>query len=284
MSHHHSPLALIAPVDRVVGWVTEDGSDVALLSPGEGNGSVVSVGAFLSRYPDAQLVAGRTENDVLEQLEVAEENSFALEFALLLFDQQVGTNTRCEISAELNALLESQEIWDYLLDILLSAPLPKSADTAGARKACLTHQRTSALVSSIVDNADRVTLTWSTWRGMRMNLMAQSQDYQTLTGHLINCSVFRKVVLEARDKTQLDMIRQQLISDRHLNARCDSQILSTFLSAVRRDLPLGKSQTKLRSQKHRDDPEGTNNAPQPARRNAEPRNWGCAEIRCPNSL
>ncbi len=267
----HNPLALIAPIDRVAGWLIDDGTAVTLLSPEAGKGSVFSGGAFLARYPDAQLVAGQKETDVLNQLELAEEKSFALEFSLLLFDQQVSTSTRCEISAELDDMLASTATCDYVLDILLSSPLPKSADIAGAREASFDHQRTSTLISSIVENLDGVSLAWSAWRGMRTNSMVRSQDFESLTGHLIHHGVFRRIVLGACDQTQIEEIKQRLIFDKKLTSKCDPRILTSFLNSVRDGLPPGKRQTKPRSPMDRDDADRDELVTQAARRSVEPR-------------
>ena len=202
-----STLAVVAPVDRMAGWLSVDDNSVTLLAPASAKGSVLSAGDFLARYPDSHVVVGVDDRSVLDQLDNAEEKSFALEFALLLFDQQVSPATRSEISGELNDLLQSRGISEYVLDILLSAPLPRSADVAGARQASADHKRTLDLVASVIDSSDRVTLAWSAWRGMRSNSMVQSRDYRELTGHLIHCGVFRRIVLGARDQGELEGIR-----------------------------------------------------------------------------
>ena len=119
---------LISPSSNVAAFLSHDRLTVSILND-FGVNKEIPIGRFIQMYPDFSVVNVATEEDAKNELARRSENAMCLDMFLFLFDAELPIDIPREISEELEPLLETVDNQHYALDILLSKPLPKSADT-----------------------------------------------------------------------------------------------------------------------------------------------------------
>ena len=232
-------LAILSPYDNAAGWLSPDSESVTVIAPPSLNGLNMPTGRYVSRFSTSRIVEADSDDEALQQLEQSTEDSFALDFTMLLFDSEVSSETRSLIATELNEIFTCEDREKYVLDILLAAPLDSTIDIDATIRLAAGHGKIPSFVKRLADCQTRVRKIRSIWMGMREDQMVKQSGHDHLTGVLISAGVFRRLAEEASTQAELDSLRSQLLFDAALTSRCDARILTSFLSQIRSNLPAG---------------------------------------------
>ncbi len=238
---------ILSPLDMTAAWVSEDAGSVTFLCPQAMQSISIPIASYLARFP-ASTVVRSTSKDALARLRLASEYSMALDLALLLFDESVSLETRAEIAVELDEMLTSGNCENYVLDILLAAPLYKTADRDGATRVAAGRVRVPEFVRVICERQERVRAVWLAWQGQKEETIAVFGDFEEFTGMLIDAGIFRRLATEVTSQSELKLFQKQIFSDSALTDRINGRILKSFLSIVGTELPRGKPQPYIKAE------------------------------------
>jgi len=231
-------LALIAASSNVTGLLSHDRDSVSLLND-SGIQQQIPTDRFVQVYPDFCVVAVTSEREAKDELARRAESAECLDRVLFLFDVELPVGLRRELSEELEPLLESDGNRDYVLDVLLSKPLPKSADARGAMNACENSPNANRVVSRVVSSQDRVRKVYDAWLTVEQSPLVRDLPRDQILGSLIRCGVFRQLVCEAVDKRSLKSLQNKVSFDDRLRQRFSAapRIISQWFGLIQRDLP-----------------------------------------------
>jgi hypothetical protein len=231
--------ATISPRDRVAGLISESNGHVQLL---DSNGAVLGslpADAYYSRFPDTMVVDVQDAIQAVHELTRRSSMCLCLDMTLLLFDQDVSIATRRELAGELELLLKDHASHDYVLDILLSKPLPASADTDGATLATAGAKVARDFVHLILQSQERVSLVFNSWLAIIDDALVRQAGREDVFALFLRHGIFRRLATEAVDRAELDAIAASLAMDRGLSAQLDTaaRIVTCLIREVRERLP-----------------------------------------------
>jgi len=118
---------------------------------------------FFAAYPDSTTIEADCDADARDVLLHEHTLALSLDMTLLLFDPDITLDTRGGLAVELGLLIDNETFHDGVLNIVLSKPLPHTADISGALSAAATCAATLTFVKLIVDSQQSVSRTYSTW-------------------------------------------------------------------------------------------------------------------------
>lgn len=229
--------AIICPRDNLVGFVPEDEGNILLRSPSTGAHQSIPLSGVVSRYPDCTVISVSSEDDAAQKLEEARNRSATLDFALMMFDNDLPLRVRQNAAEVLSELLVRHENRDYVLDVVLASPLPTEADTDGALEATTNFKMASDLVKLIIECRSRSKSASNAWLATRAHRLIKPEDRDRVRAHFIRSGVFRRVVSEGRTQAEVEKIVGQLAVE--LNKVVDARIIRDFVNDYRRTLPVG---------------------------------------------
>jgi len=228
---------VISPSDGFAGVLDETEGTVRLVLPSSQQGRMVRALNYFSRFPSSAVLQVSNDAEGIQQFDTLRAHRLALDFTLLLLDAEISNETRSEVAQELDELLENSGSRDYVLDVLLAAPLPVDADVACAVEAARRWSHSRSLINTLVDCQPRVRLANSAWLSIRENQFVKHAGIDRVHGLLIDFGVFRTLVLHG--KTQQDrqrMIPKVIIG---LKEHCNPQITTELLNEYFSKLPVG---------------------------------------------
>lgn len=195
---------VVSPCDGFAGVLNESEGIVRLVLPASAEGREIAACNYGSRFPTTAVLQIDDVGEGIELFTKFQSQSIALDFALLLFDSGVSTKTRKDAALELDELLASVDSSNYVLDILLAAPLPSTADSAGAAAASKDFGRCRSFVDAIVEAQPRVRFAYASWLSISDDQAVSDMGCDNVRGLLIQNGVFRQLVLDG--KTQQDRL------------------------------------------------------------------------------
>lgn len=254
-------VALISPRDGFAGSLSQDRTTVTLCVPEILSGGIISVGNYASRFPDTTVVECNGSSDIIEQLDMFEDKSLALDFTLLLLDPSLSNETRRDVAIELGELLAVELYRDYVLDIMLASPMSDEVNFEQAKAAARDLDAVLRLLDTLAQCQDRVRKACEAWLSMRDDPMVQNFGIRNVQGIFIHFGVFRRLVEEAKTRSEADSFKGQLAIS--LLKQCDARIVTRFVTAYAALLPMG-----TRSLFRNSDLETENETEEPFRRNS----------------
>ena len=233
-------LAVLCPRDNIVGLLSEDQQAVTTLTPSTLSGRAVPTGDFRARFADSSVIQVDSKEDAFDRLSEFQDRSLALDFTLLLFDEQVKGKTKADIAAELDEMLADKSCHDYVVDILFASPLPEAADAIGALEAASGKLSCASLIQLILDCQNRVRFAYDAWLSLRVNPMVTPAVIDDIRGAMVSQGVFRRLVERGKTQVEVDSIRGRIILEANENKKCDARILTSFISGYSAKLPVGR--------------------------------------------
>lgn len=233
-------VALISPIDGIAGLYNESEKAITLVAPSALSGRKIAAGNYATRYPHSTAVEVATGQEAVKRLNEQRERSLALDFTLLLFDVSTSPTTRQRAAAELNGLLKDSHCQDYVLDIVLSSPLPDEADPAGATLAAKNQSLVRALIATIRECQERVAKVFAAWLALRSDPMVDHVGIENVQGALIHFGVFRKLVEEGKSKADVEALKR-IVLNQELSKCCDPRIVLKLIMEYSSLLPTGSS-------------------------------------------
>jgi tetratricopeptide (TPR) repeat protein len=229
---------LIAPSDRIAAALAADQATVSIVND-RGIAEEISVDRFVRVYRDFSVVSLANVEEAQRELERRVENSNCLDMVLFLFDAELPVELRREVAAELELLLEESDNQQYALDLILSRPLPKSADVQGARTVSEGTSRTRGLVLLICRSQERVKAIYHAWLALRHEPLLRGIAESDLLGCLIRRGVFRRLVDKATDRRSLNALLGSVVLDDELTRRFPiaPRILTKWFGLIGETLP-----------------------------------------------
>lgn len=230
--------ALLCPRDRLVGFLSEDGTSALMHAPSSSPFKMVTANAR-HRFPDSTFVQVETDEDSDLKLSAANEQARALDFTLMLFDGQLSLATRELAAEELEELLKSEINRNYILDILLAVPLHDSADTSGSVESTSNSSLVRVFVQSILDVQERVRLSLDAWLALTSHAMVNSDNRDQIRASLVTFGVCRRLVMEGDTKAAADQVFAELALVPGFKQVCDTRILRSYVNHYKEELPKG---------------------------------------------
>jgi DNA-binding NtrC family response regulator len=208
--------AVVSPLDGVCGWLNRDSNSVTFVVPVELAGKVVAIGNYLKKYPDSTISEFADESELLSNLMEAKNKTVALDFSLALFDVAYSEPLRRKISAELDDLLTAKTTRDYVLDIMLSVPLPEECDVTTTLSYAGESPRVKELLKLIVDFQPRVRLLRNAWLAQQSVSASDSQQFAESTSAMVRLGIFRELVLCGDSDADLEGLKSRILSDKSI--------------------------------------------------------------------
>ena len=100
-------LAIISPRDDQVVEVNRNSNGSSTAPTVRMQQKDVSLSGYLSRYPDSKFIPNDSKEQQVQTLEESIENSRTLDFALMMFDNELSHQVRRKIANELQALFSN---------------------------------------------------------------------------------------------------------------------------------------------------------------------------------
>ncbi len=239
MTTPNEQLVLISPRDGYAGVLRQAENDVVLVLPPLEKGKRIVAGNFVNRFPDTAITSVTTQDEAIRLIAEYKDNSFALDFTILLFDRSISDQTRKDIAWELDELLMNDFRRDYVLDIMLSSPLPIEANSDAATSAAKDSRRVRDLVKFVLDSQPLVRKVHSAWLNIRNDSMVLQAGNNNVLGALLNFGVFRRLVTEGRSQADVEVLKKSIVLDGRLTQVCNPRIVLKFISEYSGNLPAG---------------------------------------------
>lgn len=201
------------------------------------DGHVVNLGDYLARFPATEFVAADSVDDAAAALTAATDRSYTIDFLLMLFDRELSTSLKRRAADELDELLECEANRNYVLDIVLSQPLPNDTDFNAAKLLGRKNGATQQLVGVLQATRQRAEFAFHAWLAIRKHPMVTQFGSQLVRAKLIQSGTIRKVVMEVTTRQLADKLRGSvaMAAQSHL----DGRIVVAFLSEYQSLLPEG---------------------------------------------
>lgn len=235
---HH---ALVSPAGNAVGVLSNDRAFVTLVSDADGSRLKVSTEQFIRTNSDFSVIDVDDENDAIRQLDERIIQSRCLDMTLFMFDPEIEVELREELADELNPMLQEKANRDYVLDIMLASPLPRTADADGAIVASDRAIDVHSLILEVVERQAQVEILHETWAATSREQLARQTGPKLFHGALIRCGVFRQVALCATDKESLTDLQGNVAYNHDLNAQFNitPRIISQWFDRIKASWPTG---------------------------------------------
>lgn len=123
---------LVDPVTGFAGRIDSTNQYLTLFKPETARGQRWAIGSFFVRNPDFVCVTCRDADDFEQIAGGLRDRAIALDYCTLLLDHEVRVETKKQIAVELEELFANRATFSHVADILLAAPLHRSADLSVA--------------------------------------------------------------------------------------------------------------------------------------------------------
>jgi len=188
---------LISPRDNRTAVVENLGSTDSLTQATVTlDGRTVTIGDYVARFPATEFVAVESLDDAATALTAAKDRCYSLDFLLMLFDTGLSTPLKRRAAEALDKLLESEANRNYVLDILLSQPLPKDTDFKTAKLLGRENGPTQQLVCLLEETRQRAEFAFHAWLAIRDDEIVTEDDRAIVRGQLIQLGIIRRTVTE----------------------------------------------------------------------------------------
>ncbi len=234
-----NPVAFVSPRDGFAALLADDQDKVGLVAPPSQEGRKIPVCNYISRFPDTTAVQVADAQEALKHLSEHQDRSLAFDFALLLFDGEVSTETRSKIAHELEDLLEVEDCREYVLDIILAHPLPDGVDSMGAERIAKPFDNVRSFVHAVLESQTRVAAAYAASLEMHDDHMVKRAGALDIYGALIRFGVFRRLVLEGTTRALVESIKARIVMDNALGRCCDPRIMTAMVARYSSSLPSG---------------------------------------------
>jgi tetratricopeptide (TPR) repeat protein len=231
-------VAIISPHDGFAGLLNDAGTSVELVAPAARVGRVLQSGVYSHRFPNSCLCEVESSEGAISRLEELNNASFALDFAIMLFDADISEGLRFKIAKELDDLLTSPAIGEHVSDILFAAPLPNEAHVETAVQVCENNSRAHAFILNLYNSQDRVRMAHSAWLSVRADDMVKKAGIDRTRGTLIRFGVFRRLVTEGRTKADESLLKSIAFTP-GLDVQCSPRIVVNLVNEYVQQLPAG---------------------------------------------
>jgi tetratricopeptide (TPR) repeat protein len=239
--------AFISPRDRVAGVVA--GSQVAISATPDSRRPAqdMPVSAYLARYPDTEVLDIPSPEVLADELSRRSARCHALDFTLMLFDSELSVSLRRDCAKHLSDLLAVESAWNYVLDVLLARPLPKAADIQGARQASEGAGKGAMIVEVIVECQERVRMACDAWLQLRDDELVRRAGPDRLFGMLIHRGALREMIVGAPTQAECKGVAGRIAL--RLHDVVDGKVLTKWINAYKKQLPVGISSSSASSQR-----------------------------------
>lgn len=230
--------ALISPRDQRTATIDHTHSADATKQPTVlTNGVRLALGDYLGRFPATEFVTASSQESISASLSRATDRSSALDFCLMLFDSTLSQQLKGRAAQELDDLLLSEDNRNYVLDILLSQPLPKDADFATAKLVTCRGTESHCTVLLLEETRSRADFAYKAWLSIRKHAMVSQIGEYRVRANLILSGIIRRAVIELTTKHRLRELCGALIME--TQSHLDPRVIWAFLNAYKQDLPEG---------------------------------------------
>lgn len=229
---------LISPRDSRTAVFEQLGSENSHAQAGVSlDGRTLTLGDYLARFPATEFAVADSLGDGATALTAAKDRSYTLDFLLMLFDHDLSTSLKSRAADELDELLECEANRNYVLDIVLSQPLPKDTDFNAAKLLGRKNGATQQLVGVLEATRQRAEFAFDAWLAIRKHPMVTQFGPQLVRAKLIQSGTIRKVVTELTTRQRAHELRGSvaMTAQSHL----DGRIVLAFLNEYQGLLPEG---------------------------------------------
>ncbi len=234
----HKLMALVSPRDQRTAVFNQLGSASPCSQPTVLlNGRTVTVGDYLARFPATEFIRPEHNADLSSDLSAASERSCALDFCMMLFDNDLSIQLKQRAANELNELLTREKNETYALDILLSHPLPHDTDFETAKAATQNRGEAYRVVCLLEETRKRAEFAFAAWLSVRKHPMVVQIGEHRVRGILILSGAIRRAVTELTTQSQMHELSGALVLNIH--QYLDARVTQAFLSGYKAALPVG---------------------------------------------
>lgn len=199
----------------------------------------IASAAAQCRFPDSQWVQTDSVDTAFNELTDATRKCQTLDFTLMLFDGDLSIDVRGLAAKELDELLQVDANRNYVLDILLAAPLHPAADVAGALKVAGDGNLSGKLIAVIVDGQPQATLLFDAWLSLLSHEMVKREERDRLNAALVRFGIYRRLATEGTTQIDVERLVGSLVMQPGLSEACDPRVLRAFVSEYKLTLPKG---------------------------------------------
>ena len=215
-----------------------------LRASGDDSSYLVSTASAAHRFPSSSFVRLESKNDAFLILDESTACTRALDFTLMLFDSTLSEKTKKLASAAVDELFLEERYRNYVLDIVLAAPLDASADLDEALRVAAEFSHVIPLVRTIIESQPRVQLAFLAWLKLRKHPMLKPESQENILGTLVHVGAFRRLVLTAKTQVDADAVYGDLAFQPGLKDVCEPRILRSFVNDYKSGLELGSKRQR----------------------------------------
>jgi hypothetical protein len=203
------------------------------------NGQRVALGDYLARHPATAFWNVSSTDELPVLLKNLSDQASALDFCLMLFDEELSLPLRRRAAGELETLLSYEKNQHYVLDIMLAHPLPQNTDFSVAAAAAEGQLGVEGLVRLLKETRQRSELAFRAWLVFCSRPSVLCVGVESTRSWLLQSGFLRRAVVELT--TQADVRERGSVLIRGTPPGLSEDLLQEFLTEYSVQLPRGKS-------------------------------------------
>lgn len=225
--------AALSPRDQTVAMLDHGGTTARILA-GRLTGVSVPAGTYLSRSDNYALVQVDGDTSAMLALQEHVDATSALDYMLYLFDSDLSVDLRREIATSLTEKLRSHTIQEWVLNILLSAPLPPAADIDGALEATATTE-IEGLLKMVANSQSFIAESVTAWKASSSTEIFSETEEDDLFATMVRLGAFRAITFDAVDVDGWQDVKTKIVFSPSIRSKSAKakRLVNAWLESLR---------------------------------------------------